>query len=86
MAIIVKNTSTNQEYILLGTGFGVYKSSTSGLIGGSLFPEEDKGTLQKLAVADFEGKIHFVDGEEFIVTHVDGKTLEQLDKDHKKGD
>lgn len=85
MAIIVKNTSTNLKYILLGTGFGAYKSSTSGLIGGSLFPEEDKGTIQKLTVADFQGNIHFVDGDDYMVVSVDGLTLEQLEEQYNKG-
>lgn len=78
MAIIVKHKKTGEEYVLLGTGYGAFKASRPGLIGGSLFPEEEEGTYHMLAVSDFTGNIHWFEDEAFQVTEVDGIKLKEL--------
>lgn len=78
MAIIVKHKATQEEYILLGTGFGAYKASKPGLIGGSLFPDEEEGTYTMMTVSDYNGNIHWMKDTEFLVIEIDGIKMKEF--------
>lgn len=75
MATIVKRKRSGERYVLIGTGYGYYKSQLPGLIGGTLFPREDAGEMMLAAVSDRNGRIEWLPTEEFVVTEVDGKPV-----------
>ncbi|MBD2843625.1 hypothetical protein IDH44_00355 [Paenibacillus sp. IB182496] len=55
MSVIVLHKSTNQRYILLGTGFGAYKAQRPSFLGGNLFPHEEADEIPVAAVCDTRG-------------------------------
>lgn len=75
MATIVVHKRTGLRYVLIGTGFGAYKSQSPSFFGGTLFPSEDEGENPVAAVSDAEGNILWMLTEELIVTEVDGKPV-----------
>jgi hypothetical protein len=75
MATIVMHKKSGKNYVLIGTGYGAYKSQLPGLVGGALFPREDAGEIPAAAVSDREGNILWLLTEELVVTEVDGKPI-----------
>lgn len=78
MAIVVQHKGTLQKFIFLGVGYGIYKATRPGLIGGNLFPEEEEGTERVAAVCDKYGNIHWFSPNKLKVIEVDGIKLEEL--------
>ena len=72
MATIVEYTKNGKRYVLLGTGFGTYKSAHSGFLLGDWFPTVDEGQITMAAVCDASGKIRWAHTDELIVVEVDG--------------
>lgn len=73
MAIVVMHVKSKRKYVLLGTGFGAYKSTRPSVLGGSLFPFEDMGEIPVAAVSDSKGKIHWFLTEELQVMEIEGQ-------------
>jgi len=73
MATIVVHKRSGIRYILIGTGYGAYKSQLPGVFGGSVFPREETGEIPLAAVTDGEGNIKWILTEELVVTEVDGQ-------------
>ncbi len=73
MATIVEYNKNGKRFILLGTGFGVFKSSRPGLFGGDWFPNTDEGSESKVAVCDPKGKIYWANSDDLTVVSVDGE-------------
>jgi len=72
MATIVRHKQTNVAYILLGTGYGAYKSAhTAGLLG-NVRPTEDAGEVQMVALCDENGRIVWAASDDLYVVEVDG--------------
>ncbi|WP_432409565.1 hypothetical protein [Wukongibacter sp. M2B1] len=93
MAIVVKHKVTLQRFIFLGVGYGMYKATRPGFIGGNLFPDEEEGEARIAAVCDKDGNIHWISPNKLKVIEVDGVKLEDLGstfedekKDVKKAD
>lgn len=78
MATIVKYQENDGHYILLGAGFGTYKSSRSSTLIGDLFPTENSGERPVVAICDFNGKIAWVYSEKIEVIRVDGKSPSEI--------
>ncbi|WP_025028440.1 hypothetical protein [Caldalkalibacillus mannanilyticus] len=78
MAIVVMHVKSKRKYVLLGTGFGAYKSTRPSVLGGSLFPFEDMGEIPVAAVSDSKGKIHWFLTEELQVMEIEGRKPEDL--------
>lgn len=72
MAIIVCHRKTNKKYILLGAGFGAYKSSRPSFLGGNIFPNEQEGTFKMVSVCDRFGNIKWFEYSKLKVIEVDG--------------
>lgn len=68
MAVIVKDTKTEKQYLLIGSGFGAYKS-----VGPSLL-FQDSGEMAVVAVCNDEGKIGWAKSKEIRVVSIDGKS------------
>ncbi len=77
MATIVRIRSTGKEVVLLGTGFGAFRSSRPSFFFGELAPTEKSGELPVAAVSDADGKIGWVFTEDLEVISIDGATPSQ---------
>jgi len=86
MAIVVLHSKSKRKYILIGTGFGAYRSSRPSFLGGSLFPYEDMGEIPVAAVSDSKGKIHWFLTEELQVIEIDGQKLNEIIDDREPKD
>ena len=78
MAVIVRHKSTNKDYVLLGTGFGAFKSSRPGLFLGDLFPTEEKGQITMVALCNQQGEIRWAQSEDVTVVSIDGQQPQEL--------
>ena len=70
MATIVKHKNGGR-YVVVGFGYGMYKSSRPGAFFG--MPSEKSGNASLLAVCDHKGKIGLVNLHDCKVVEVDGK-------------
>ncbi|NDI34428.1 hypothetical protein [Chengkuizengella sediminis] len=75
MATIVLHKASGKRYILLGTGYGAYKATRPGLIGGDLFPNEEQDEIPAASVCDEFGTIQWLYTNELQVVEVDGKSI-----------
>jgi hypothetical protein len=73
MATIVQHKNTSAHYVLIGTGFGAYKSQRPSFVGGNLFPHEEAGEIPVAAVCNNEGIIQWFYTDELTVIEIDGK-------------
>lgn len=78
MAIIVMHKPTGERYVLIGTGFGAYKSRSPSFLGGNMFPNEEYGELQMAALSDARGNIVWMPTEQLQVLVVDGNDPAEL--------
>ena len=72
MAIIVEHLKSKEKFILLGSGYGSYSSST-GTIGGY-----NEGTKTRLCVSKGDGSVWWVNDEDVQVISVDGKRPDEI--------
>ena len=77
MAAIVRHEPTGRNFVLLGTGYGAYRSTMPGLLGGALFPDVQEGEIPLAAVCDARGAIHWLLTEELTVLEIDGVPVER---------
>lgn len=68
MATIVKQKSTGQKFILIGSGYGIYRSATR-LVS---VPLTDRELFPMAALTNGEGEIIWMRTEELQVMEVDG--------------
>lgn len=78
MAIIVQHKKTKKKLVLLGVGYGAYKSSRPGFFGGNLFPNEEEGSVKAVSVCDKEGNILWISSDMIKVIEVDGVKINEL--------
>jgi rubrerythrin len=81
MAIVVLHIKDKKKYVLIGTGFGAYKSTRPSVLGGSLFPHEDMGEIPVAAVTDSKGKIHWFLTEDLQIIEIDGENPTEILKE-----
>lgn len=84
MAIVVLHIKHKKKYVLIGTGFGAYKSTRPSVLGGSLFPHEDMGEIPVAAVTDSKGKIHWFLTEDLQVIEIDGENPIEILKEENE--
>ena len=72
MAVIVRHKESGARYILLGAGFGAYKSSRPSVLFGNWAPAEKSGDIRVVFVCDSEGRTGWVESEKLEVVSVDG--------------
>lgn len=78
MAIIVQHKENRKKYILLGTGFGAFKSTRPSYFGGSLFPKNEEGSFKIVAICDKNNEILWCESKYLEVISIDGKTPADL--------
>ncbi|MCS7462046.1 hypothetical protein N0M98_18060 [Paenibacillus doosanensis] len=75
MAIIVQHKESRKSYVLIGTGYGAYKSMMPGVLGGSMFPREESAEIPTAAVSDKYGTIHWILTDQLQVVEIDGRPV-----------
>lgn len=78
MATIVRHRKTNTHLILVGTGYGSYKSARSGILFGDLAPSEKRGVETMVAVGFPDGRIAWCDSSELQIVSVDGQAPDAI--------
>ncbi len=71
--IVVKLKSTNEEFVLLGAGYGMFKAK--GQAHGFAFNSTDEGDKQAICMCDKYGEIYWADSSDVAVVSVDGETI-----------
>ncbi|HHW47482.1 MAG TPA: hypothetical protein GXX14_02560 [Clostridiaceae bacterium] len=84
MAIFVRHKESDKIYVLIGTGYGAYKSATPSFLGGNLFPREEEGEIPVAAVADERGEIQWFYTDELKVIEIDGIEISKVFEKHNK--
>jgi hypothetical protein len=74
MATIVQSKRNGKKYVLLGTGFGAYKSTRPGVFFGNLVPDEQQGQITMAAVCDKDGNVRWTHSDDLTVVEVDGSS------------
>lgn len=78
MATIVRFRGNGGEYILLGGGFGSYRSKTPHVFFGDWAPEDIYAEIPVAFLCDHAGKTGWVRSEQIEVISVDGRSPEEI--------
>lgn len=78
MAVLVQHVESGRVFVLIGTGYSCYKDSRPSYLGGVLFPHEEEGHYELVAVSDSRGRITWLQADEVRVLEVDGISPEKL--------
>lgn len=74
MAIVVTHKEEGGRFVLLGASFTKWKSVRASLMFGMLGPVEKDGDARVLSICGADGVIRFVNGVDYVVVAVDGKS------------
>jgi len=72
MATIVKLKNSDRHGILVGVGYGMFKSSRPGMIFGDVAPHENSGEAEMAAVSTASGDILWCPSNELTIVSIDG--------------
>lgn len=78
MATIVEHAKTRKRYVLLGTGFGSWKSSKPNWFFGDLIADVKQGQMAMVCVCDDQSRIGWLNSAEVSVVSVDGQSVKAL--------
>ncbi len=78
MAVIVRHEDEqDQQYILLGTGFGMFKAMRGATLG-DILSKSDEGDRSLAALCGVEGKIIWADTSRLTVVSVDSRSPQEI--------
>jgi len=86
VATIIQHLDTGNQYFLVGSGFGLYRSQNSSLIGGDMFPNIEEGNETIVIVSDKTGNLCRFHMDEVKVISIDGLTIEDAASQLKQGE
>lgn len=72
MLTIVKQITTDKNFILIGTGFAAYKTSKPSTFIANRVPKADQGEIPMVAVCDESGEITWMKTDEIKIVEIDG--------------
>jgi len=78
LVTIVKHKTTGKNYVLIGTGYGMFKTVRPSMWGGNLSPQLQDGHKTLVAVADKKGTIKWIESDRLQVVEMDGKSLKDI--------
>ena len=78
MATIVKDIESGRRYILLGSGYGAFRSERPGVLLGNLGPVTNEGILPMLCVCDERAHISWIKSSAAVVETIDGQDVQSL--------
>jgi len=78
MAVIVRrNGNPNDQFVLLGTGFGMFKAMRGATLG-DILSKQEEGEKALAALCGVNGRIVWADSSELTVVSVDGQSPDVL--------
>ncbi len=72
MATIVRVKSTGNMGVLVGTGFGLFRTARPSMVWGNLSPIKEEGEAPVAAISDDAGIIHWAHTDDLEVISVGG--------------
>ena len=75
MATIVQHVETREQYVLLGTGFGMFQSKKPNWLLGNLAADTEGDECALVCVCNAAGLIGWLDSSEVNVVSVDSKPV-----------
>lgn len=78
MATIVRNSKTDERFVLLGSGFGAYQSKKPNWFFGNMMADTDEGQYALVCVANAHGEIGWLESSDVVVESVDGQPVTSL--------
>jgi hypothetical protein len=78
MVTIVKHEPTGKKYVLIGTGYGAYKTGKPPVFVANRLPVEDSGTIKMASVSNEKGEIFWLPTDELIIVEINGMSPEQI--------
>lgn len=72
MATIVKLKNSDRYGILVGVGYGMFKSSRPGMIFGNMDPHEKSGESEMAAISTAGGDILWCPSDDLTIVSIDG--------------
>lgn len=86
MATLVTHQEKGGTYVLLGSGFGAFRTSRPSAFFGSLAPTEGGREMPVVLICDHAGKVGWVNSADIEVVTIDGLTpadiLQTNSKEH----
>ncbi|WBW99642.1 hypothetical protein [Oceanirhabdus sp. W0125-5] len=82
MKTIVKQITTDKNFILVGTGFAAYKTSKPSTFMVNRLPRADEGVIPMVAVCDESGNIKWMKTNEIMIISIDGNSPLDILKDN----
>ncbi len=79
MAVIVRHSSSQAEFVLLGPGYGAYMAMR-----GNMVTEEKWGEEFRVATCDGRGIIQWFDAKDVTVVEIDGVPTSEVLEDRKQ--
>ena len=73
MTTIVRHLESGREYVLVGTGLGMFRAVKPHWFLGDLGKTTEEGVHSCVAAADAEGLIQWFDSDDLVVVSVDGQ-------------
>jgi len=73
MATIVKIKGSDRHGILVGVGYGMFKSARPNAFFGDLLPSEKEGSSQMAAVSSASGEILWCESGKLEIVSIEGK-------------
>lgn len=78
MATIIEHRETGKQYVLLGTGFGLYESKKPHWLLGDVGSEINNGRVEAVFCCDGNGKVEWFPAKQIRVVSVDGQAPDSL--------
>ncbi|WBW95686.1 hypothetical protein [Oceanirhabdus sp. W0125-5] len=72
MLTIVKQIATDKNFILIGTGYGAFKTSNPSTFRVNRLPKADEGVIPMVAVCDDNGVIKWMKTKEIKIVNING--------------
>lgn len=74
MTTIVRHKATGERFVLLGAGYGAYKSARPHGLLGNVAPVEEGGTVRAVLVCDAEGVLSWIESAHLETVTIDGRS------------
>ena len=78
MAIIVHHVGLKSDFVLVGSGFGAYRSTQKLSILAGFLAEEQYGEFPAVLLCDAEGLLRWAKSTDVEVVSIDGRSPDEL--------
>ncbi len=72
MTVIVKHRETGDRYVVVGTGFGMFRAVKPNWLLGNFAADSQSGSKSLVAVCNAEGEIGWINSSDLQVVSIDG--------------